>query len=370
MRRRDFLLEGSRAALNFSLFPLAARAQGRQKAPALKEIAPWKTLLAELEGTIPELMAEAAVPGLSLALIKDGKLLWRRGFGVRDAASRAPVDNDTVFEAASMSKPVFAYATMKLCELGLIGLDTPLTRYAAERFLEGDARLDLITARHVLSHTSGFQNWRSSTEPLRIHFPPGTKYLYSGEGYSYLQSVVTQVTGQPIEPFMQAHLLLPFGMSSSGYVWRDTFERRAARPHDAKGRPFDNKKRTAQDAARYAAAGDLHTTPTDYARFLSEVINSRKADAFRLNRNSLQEMLRPQVKVDDSKSWALGWQIVHAGTHDFIAHGGHNDGFYSYAAASVERKSGYVVMTNSDNGVEVLKKLVVGEAVMNRFLTA
>lgn len=95
-----------------------------------------------------------------------------------------------------MSKPVFAYAVLKLCEKGVIHLDTPLTKYTSDRFLQGDPRLDLITARHVLSHTSGFQNWRSGKEPLKIHLEPGEKYLYSGEGYSYLQSVVTLLTGQ------------------------------------------------------------------------------------------------------------------------------------------------------------------------------
>jgi len=83
-----------------------------------------------------------------------------------------------MFEAASMSKPLFAYAVMKLCEKGVMNLDTPLTKYTPERFLKGDPRLDFITARHVLSHTSGFQNWRSEKEALKIHFTPGEKYLY------------------------------------------------------------------------------------------------------------------------------------------------------------------------------------------------
>ena len=185
-------------------------------------------------------MQEAKVPGLSIAIIKGAKLGWRRGFGVKDNASKEPVDNDTMFEAASMSKPVFAYVVMKLCEKGVMNLDTPLTRYTSERFLEGDPRLDLITARHVLSHTSGFQNWRSEKEPLKIHFTPGEKFLYSGEGYSYLQSVVTQLTGHvnlkdcaryeaglevcatDIEAYMKANLFAPFQMASSGYVWNDT----------------------------------------------------------------------------------------------------------------------------------------------------
>jgi CubicO group peptidase (beta-lactamase class C family) len=314
-------------------------------------------------------MEEAIVPGLSIALIKDSKLLWRRGFGVKDSASKEPVDNDTVFEAASVSKTVFAYAVIKLCEKGVIGLDTSLTRYAPRPFLEGDPRLGLITSRHVLSHTSGFQNWRSDTEPLKIHFTPGEKHLYSGEGYSYLQSIVTHLTGQPIEPYLTANLLSPFGMTASGYAWNDTFEKRMARPHDQKGKPFDNNKPTATDIARYAAAGELRTTPTDYAKFIIEVIDPRKSDAFRLNKESREEMLRPQVKVSESSSWALGWQVQHTEKGDLIMHGGDNKGFHAFVAASVERKFGFVIMTNGENGNQVIKNLVFGE-IMQRLLVS
>ena len=112
-----------------------------------------------------------------------------------------------------------------------MNLDTPLTQYTSERFLEGDSRLDLITARHVLSHTSGFPNFRSNKKPLKIHFTPGEKWSYSGEGYSYLQSVVTHLLGgrvnrnecakfesglevcatEPsIDAYMRANVLVPF----------------------------------------------------------------------------------------------------------------------------------------------------------------
>lgn len=363
-RRREFLVESSRAVLGFSLLPVVAavkRDQADQTSAKSRSSAPWGTLIADLEQQIPKLMEEAIVPGVSIAIIEDAKLRWRRAFGVRHSASKKPVDDETMFEAASMSKPVFAYAVMKLCEKGVIDLDTPLTKYTPERFLEGDPRLDLITARHVLSHTSGFQNWRSEEEPLKIHFTPGEKYLYSGEGYSYLQSVVTHVTAQPIEQYMKANLFVPFGMASSGYVWNDTFATLMARPHDQKGNAFDNKKSTATDAARYGSSGALLTTPTDYAKFVIEVIDPKQSDAFRLNKNSLHEMLRPQVKVTDggeySISWALGWRLAHTKNGDVISHGGDNKGFHSWADASLERKSGFVIMTNGENGQELLKKL-------------
>jgi CubicO group peptidase (beta-lactamase class C family) len=314
--------------------------------------------IADLEKHIPTLMKDAILPGLSIAIVTDGQLRWRRGFGVKNSASKEPVDLDTVFEAASVSKTVFAYAVLKLCERGALGLDTPLTTYTTERLLEGDSRLGLITARHVLSHTSGFQNWRSDKEPLKIHFAPGEKYLYSGEGYSYLQSVVARVTGQPIEPYMRANLFVPFGMGSSGYVWSETLERHHARAHDAEGKPIDKGKPTAESAARYGAAGELRTTPTDYAKFLIEVIDPKARDSFRLSKEMLKEMVRPQAKVDASSSWALGWQIQHSEKDDFITHGGYNKGFCSFVAASVAKRAGYVLMTNGDNGGVVIKKLI------------
>jgi CubicO group peptidase (beta-lactamase class C family) len=368
MDRRVFLINSGRAALGFCSLPLAGCVQGVRPSAGRKVSAHAETLITFLEKLIPQLMEHNRVPGVSIALIKDGNLFWRRGFGVKDRESRTPVDNDTVFEAASVSKTVFAYAALKLCERGVIGLDTPLTKYTVKPFLEDDVRLELITARRVLSHTTGFADWRSNAEPLKIHFTPGERYAYSGEGYFYLQSVMSQLAGHvsatdsaryeaglevfatDISDYLRANLLEPFGMTSSGYVWRDTFEQHAAKPHDVEGKPLTKAKPKPTDAARYAAAGGLHTTPTDYARFLVEVINPKESDAFRLSAASLKEMIRPQVKVDDSHSWALGWEIYHGPKGDLIMHGGNQKGFHAFAVASVERKSGVVIMTNGDNG--------------------
>jgi CubicO group peptidase (beta-lactamase class C family) len=208
-----------------------------------------------LEKLVPRLLAEFHVPGLSIALIRDARIAWRRGFGFRDAEARIEVDNSTIFEAGSMSKPVFAYAVMKLCERRVIDLDAPLTKYTTEKFLPGDSRLDQITARRVLSHTTGFANWRSTEKPLKINFAPGEKFSYSGEGYHYLQSVITRLVGHTdsthcgtfeegykvcasdFGDYMIANLLSPFGMTSSGYVWTEAIGKKMARPHDKNGLP-------------------------------------------------------------------------------------------------------------------------------------
>jgi CubicO group peptidase (beta-lactamase class C family) len=328
---------------------------------------------------IPPLMDETNVPGLSIAIVEGGKLVWRKGFGVKDLASKAPVEDGTMFEAASMSKPVFAYAVMKLCEKGILNLDTPLTKYTPDRFLKDDPRLDRITARHVLSHTSGFQNTRSGKEPLKIHFAPGEKWMYSGEGFAYLQSVVTHLTGRvdpkpcakyeadlevcstDFDAYMKTNLLAPFGMNSSGYLWADSFAKKMARPHNAQGTPMDNKRSAGPDVARYGAMGALLTNATDYAKFLIEVIDPKSSDKFRLNAASHTEMLRPQIKVTDGDGysiwWSLGWRIAKTAEGDFASHGGDNTGFHSTAEVCLKDKSGFVILTNGDGGVELIKRL-------------
>jgi CubicO group peptidase (beta-lactamase class C family) len=339
----------------------------------------------DLQKHILALLEELKVPGLSIAIFHDAKLSWRRAFGFKNSVSKEPVDHTTVFEIGSPSKPVFAYAVMKLCENGVMDLDTPLTKYTSERFLDGDSRLDLITARHVLSHTSGFQNWRSTSDPLRIHFTPGERYFYSGEGYSYLQSVVTHLTGHvnrndcerfeddlevcatDFEAYMKANVLEPFEMSSSAYTLDERLASRSARPHDDQGRPFERKS-TAPSVARYGAAGGLYSTPTDYAKFLIKVIDPKPADRFRLTRDSIEEMLRPQVKVDDSKSRGLDWTITQTKEGTVISRDGSNPGFHCFSKASLKDKSGYVVMTNGDNGWKFFLEELLAGGIMDQLM--
>lgn len=286
MRRREFLCHGAAAALGFSLSPLRVWAQDKaseQKDEAAAPAPSFDILIRNLEQQTPGVLHDNLVPGLAIVLIRNGRVGWHRAYGVRDSESNKPVDNATIFESASMGKAVFACAVMKLCERGVLDLDTPLTRYTPERYLEGDPRLDLITARHVLSHTSGFQDWRSDKEPLAIHFMPGEKFMYSGEAYSYLQSVVRHLTGQTLHQFMRANVFAPFGMESAGYVWNERFEKRMARPHDNELRPTENNKPT--DVTKYGAAGELRVTAGDYAKFLLEVIKPKPSDAFRLTKS-------------------------------------------------------------------------------------
>lgn len=388
MQRRAALIVAGQALVAALLCPGAAIGGTRRQASGSRGYL-HERLVPELERRIPQLMGEARLPGLAIAIVRDGRLAWCRGFGVADAASGRRVDCTTVFEAQSLSKPVFAYLVLKLCENGTLDLDTPLTKYTDERILTGDPRLERITARHVLSHTSGLQNWRSDTDPIAIHFNPGERWLYSGEGYSYLQSVVTHLTGRSdpgtcttyeagvkvcasdIADYIKARLLVPFGMTSSEYVWNPGIAERSALPHDADGKPMPGHRWSALEAARWASSGGLLSTPADYARFLIEVVSPRHPDAFRLGRASLDEMVRPAIRVPDGQrgsawtlgsSWGLGWQLFDIAGAPVIAHGGDSQGFHNFAAASVAHRSAFVVMTNGAGGTQVVEQLVAPDS--------
>lgn len=385
VRRRTFLKSGG-VAIGSCLLPGGARAQTSESSSAKD-----RAIVVELEKLIPALMDRAVVPGVSIALIQDGKLLWRRAFGVSDSTTKESVDNDTVFEAASISKTVFAYRALKLSETGIIGLDTPLANYTTKPILPDDPRWKTITPRQVLSHSSGLQNWRSADEDLIIQFAPGKKFSYSGEGYFYLQSVITQLQGRvdsndcakyerdfevcatDFDIYMKRNLLAPLGMTSSGYVWNEGFEKHAAGPHDIAGKSSAKKKSRGPDVARYGSSGALHTTATDYAKFLIEVLDPKEGDAFRLSKRTRDEMIRPQIKleegqkIDGADSWALGWAVQERKRGNVILHSGGNTGFSCLAMASPLRKAGFIILTNSDNGGKVFYSREFGD-VVNRLL--
>jgi CubicO group peptidase (beta-lactamase class C family) len=172
-------------------------------------------IVAGLEKHVPQLMKDGEVPGLAIALVRNGDVFWHRGFGVKNSKTKEAVDDTTVFEAASLSKPVFAYAVLKLVDSGKIDLDRPLNQYLPGNYDVGDdPRLSQITARHVLSHTTGFPNWRSG-KTLTIHFKPGERFSYSGEGFVYLSKVIEHVTLEQFDDFMKRTVFQPLGMTSS-----------------------------------------------------------------------------------------------------------------------------------------------------------
>ena len=379
MNRRSFLRMSASAIGASSVAPWV---RGQSQSPISAARLDAKAL-DSIARRVEEVMRDRAVPGVSMAIVADGRFLWHRAFGVRDAGTRQPVDEHSLFEAASMSKTVFAYAALKLCERGTLQLDTPLSHATKSRFVADDPRLDRVTARHALSHTTGFPEWRSS-RALKFESDPGERFHYSGEGYFYLQSVMTEVLGRSFrspcgryegdlevcatdfEERMRRTLLAPLGMTASGYAWRGAWESTAARPHDNKGQPLPRKRPNAADIARYGAVGELRTTAVDYTKFLLAVLNRPDGDAF-LGASMWSEMVRPHVgldpaaKIDGADSWALGWAVQERPTGHVILHSGGQTGFRSLTMASLQRRSGFVILTNSDSGGYVCHDNRLGE---------
>lgn len=326
-----------------------------------------------LEKDIPELMKKVGVPGLSIAVVRGGKTIWIHGFGVKEVTTSQPVTPETVFEAASLSKPLFAYGVLKLVEQGKLGLDVPLTTYLPKPYITWDDRLGKITARIVLSHRTGFPNWRDG-DSLLIYFTPGERFSYSGEGYIYLQRVVEQITGKPLNDYMTEAVFTPLGLTSSSYVWKPEFDAITATGHDSDGKP--EKLWKPNEAG---AASTLNTTAKDYALFVDAILNGKG-----LKPETLREMETPQVAIDPacricikqepkelSKNvfWGLGWGIQRKDGREALWHWGDNGSFKAFVMAEPKSKSGVVMFTNSQKGLE-LATPVVNEALGEELLAS
>ncbi|MBZ0301079.1 MAG: beta-lactamase family protein [Anaerolineae bacterium] len=310
-----------------------------------------------LEQGIRQQMPMAQVPGLAIAVIEQGDIAYLKGFGVRSTASQEPVSEHTVFQMASLSKPLFAYAVLQLVESGLLALDTPLSYYLPRSYLTHDARIDQITARHVLSHSAGFPNWRPGRDhskghfddvPLPIESPPGSRFSYSGEGFWYLQHVVEQLTGQDLDTVMQARVFTPLALRTSSYVWQAAFENTLADGHDTNGREMDRDRPTVANAAY-----SLHSSVTDYARFVRAFLSQPD--------DLLAEIGTAQVPVGEQEglSWGLGWGIQHHDYHEkTLWHWGANPGYRNFMVIHPTRRTAVLILTNSDHGLEICDPIV------------
>jgi CubicO group peptidase (beta-lactamase class C family) len=349
--------------------PLAPAQDKTGQAPAPLQVkAKKEQTVAKLESLIPRLLDEGIVPGLSIALVQNGELAWHRGFGVKNSQTKEPVTDNTVFEAASLSKPVFAYAVLKLVDAGKIDLDTPLTKYLPGNYDVGDdARINQITARHALSHTPGFPNWRPQVNALKIHFTPGERFSYSGEGFVYLAKVVEHVTGEKFNDFMKKTVFDPLGMTDSSYVWRDSYETQHAFRHSVTGAPTGQNKSTQPNAA-----ASLRTTAQDFGRFMVAVMKGtglKKATArqmlttqIKLSESGTNNTARAPEKLSPYLSWGLGWGLQT--TSDGLAfwHWGDNGNTKAYVVAYDKQRFGIVIFTNGAGGLSIVPE-IVSEAV-------
>lgn len=327
-----------------------------------------ETLSSRLEKEVPRLMREADIPGLSIAVIRDGKLYWSGAFGVRDVATGAPVHTNTIFSAASLSKPVVAYIVLRLADRGVIGLDTPLSTYLPYERLAEEKRAGLITARMVLSHSTGLPNWGG--DKLSLSFAPGSHFSYSGEGFVYLQKVIEKITGTPLQDLARREVFEPLGMKYSSFIWDDSFTAGDGFVVGV-GDIGDVRKISTEKEAN--AASSLLTTAEDYARFMTAVLIRGEG----LKKETAAAMLSPQIRVPGELfdpaspsgagevAWGLGCGLERSrATEPFwFWHWGDNGGFRNWMTGSRERRSGVVYLTNSSEGLaiaEAVSSLAVG----------
>ena len=387
LSRRHFLLGSTGAVLSTARAGVAWPAQVAAVATAPN----WQPN-ADLLRNLPRLLELASVPGLALAIV-DGKRVWRRGFGRAIEELAQPVSEETVFEAASLGKPVFAYAVLRLVDAGLLDLDKPLYDYLPIPDAN-NARMKRVTARHVLSHTTGLPNWRQQPSPLEPSSDPGSAFSYSGEAYFYLQRVVEALSNKPFGRFMREQVLDPLGMKQSGYVWQPEFDFRMAAGYDGQEKRLDvqgaigrrtqaialewNRPLTEwryEDSARAVplvnpqwpalplymvpnAAASLLTTVSDYAKFLSQVV-APPAGGISLSPSTRSTMLRPQVRLNSALHWGLGWGIQRDEHGEVLWHWGANNSFRNFVIADALNGRAIVVFTNSENGPRIYERVIV-----------
>ena len=321
--------------------------------------------------TLADEMRRLHVPGVSIALIRDGKIAWARGFGVAWEGGPA-VTPDTLFQAASISKPVTAMAALRLAEQGRFDLDaginTQLTTWKLP--VGGDAR---VTARQLLSHTaattvSGFPGYAAdqpvptmrqvlggtapaNTAPVRLDGTPGAAWRYSGGGYSILQQALIDRSGQSFDALMTETVLAPAGMRASTFAQPLPARLRAgaALPHDGKGQPVAGGPYTYPELA---AAG-LWTTPSDLARFALDLRRSLAGGQGVLSPAMARAMLTPVLN-----GFGLGLKIDGEGAAQSFSHGGSNMGYQNTLFAYAGHGDGAVVMSNGANGAELAEAVL------------
>jgi CubicO group peptidase (beta-lactamase class C family) len=327
--------------------------------------------------TLQEVMTKLHTPGVSLAVIKDFKVQWAKGYGVADLKTGRPVEVDTLFQAASISKPVTAMAAMRFVQDGRFSLDDDVNKLLKSWHLTESefTRQQPVTPRSLFSHTSGADDGfgfpgyppgaplptlvqilngekPSNVGPVKFARPPYQGYKYSGGGIVIMQMALTDLLGKPFAEMMESTILGPLGMSNSTYQQPlpEAWQARAAHAYDEEGKAMDAPWHVYPEQA---AAG-LWTTPTDLAKVAIEMQRALQGPSGTVLREATaREMIAPT----GAGPFGIGFQIEQKGQGWYFSHSGGNWGFQCHLLAHVRKGYGVVVMTNSGSGSKVVDEI-------------
>ncbi len=321
--------------------------------------------LLEYQKKIQTSLSVYKVPAVGIGIIEDGRIRQIMVFG--DLIKGDPAPYNTIFQVASLTKPVTAVLTLKLVSMGEWKLDEPLSNYWVDPDLVNDPRHLKITTRHVLTHRTGFDNWRQNNKlkKLVFNFDPGTEFNYSGEGFEYLKNALEHKFKTSLDKLADSLLFGPLKMNDTRYVWDEHIdESRYAVPHDASGVAVELPRNK-----RASAADLLKTTVGDYCIFAAELMKGAL-----LNEEVFNDMIRPQSKVTEYESFGLGWDIMGDLRNGEFAlmHDGDDYGAHSIVILLPKSKRGLVVLTNGEKGDEVIKNAVIesldlGKEIVDKF---
>ncbi len=287
----------------------------------------------------------AAVPGLTAALLEDGKTREVFCFGTTTPQGSVPVTEKTVFKCASLSKQALLYAALKTIEAGKLDVDQPLAQYLDKPYEADDSDLARITGRHVLTHTTGWRNWPPDGKLITRIAPLGERWTYSGMGFLYLQAALESLWNEPAAEYLQRLVLDPLNMPQSSFLWRDEYKETAVDGFDPNGDIPDDCRWYPTEVN---TGGSLHTTAREYAHLLEAFLKP----GLRLRH---PDVYRRQIAIDERSGWSLGWGTA---DHDILWQWGYHVAFSAFAALVPTRGLGIVVLTNGTRGSRVYREWV------------
>lgn len=302
------------------------------------------------EAEIEKWLKEINVPTLGIGVIKEGKLSQVNVFGELKEGVSAPYN--TLFNVASLTKPITSMITLKLVSLGKWNLDEPIYKFWTDPDISKDPNLKLLTTRHILTHQTGFTNWRGNNEDGKLHFEftPGTKYQYSGEGFEYLRKALEIKFKKTLSELAKELIFEPLKMTDTSFFWDNkTDSTRFAIGYTSEGTPYETHKHTTANAA-----DNLLTTIEDYGIFLTSVLNGDG-----LSKEVFEDMVKHQVETKKDKYFGLGFEIYDLGNDEYaLSHGGSDEGCQTIVFILPKTKQGIIIFTNVDNGYKVYEKLL------------